>query len=84
MKNKLKTTEPHSASAEVSRRQFLQEAGRLAAYTTPTMLALMYPGAHAVASGGSYEEPHQRGRGHGDGNGRRPRNGPGGWFQNRR
>ena len=38
-------------SANLARRAFLEKAGKLAAYTPPTMLALMYPGMHAVASG---------------------------------
>lgn len=35
-----------------ARREFLQKAGKFAAYTPPTLLALMYPGVHAVASSG--------------------------------
>jgi hypothetical protein len=38
-------------SADKARRAFLEKAGKLAVYTPPTMLALMYPGLHAVASG---------------------------------
>jgi len=38
-------------SADRARRAFLEKAGKLAVYTPPTMLALMYPGLHAVASG---------------------------------
>jgi len=38
-------------SADRARRNFLEKAGKLAAYTPPVMLALMYPGMHAVASG---------------------------------
>jgi hypothetical protein len=38
--------------ADAARREFLQKAGKFAAYTPPTMLALMYPGTHAIASGG--------------------------------
>jgi formiminotetrahydrofolate cyclodeaminase len=37
-------------AAQAARREFLQKAGKLAAYTPPIMLALMYPGAHAIAS----------------------------------
>jgi len=51
-------------TADDARREFLRKAGRLAAYTPPVMLALMYPGAHAVASGGP-------GGGHGGGGGSR-------------
>jgi hypothetical protein len=34
-----------------SRREFLEKAGKLAAYTPPMMLVLMYPGPEAIASG---------------------------------
>jgi len=40
-----------SVSPDEGRRQFLERAGKLAAYTPPLILTLMYPGAHAVASG---------------------------------
>lgn len=39
-------------SDKQSRRMFLEKAGKLAAYTPPTILALMYPGVQAIASGG--------------------------------
>lgn len=35
-----------------SRREFMKTAGKFAAYTPPLMLGLMYPGEHAIASGG--------------------------------
>jgi hypothetical protein len=38
--------------AAEDRREFLKTAGKLAIYTTPTMMALMYPGSQAIASGG--------------------------------
>jgi len=38
-------------SADEARRAFLEKAGKLAAYTPPVMLALMYPSLDAVASG---------------------------------
>jgi hypothetical protein len=44
-------------TADRARREFLRKAGQLAAYTPPVMLALMYPGAHAVASGGGGGNP---------------------------
>jgi hypothetical protein len=37
--------------AQQSRREFLERAGKFAAYTTPALLVLMYPGDHAIASG---------------------------------
>jgi formiminotetrahydrofolate cyclodeaminase len=40
-------------STQQARREFLEKAGKLAAYTPPTIMLLMYPGAHAIASGGS-------------------------------
>jgi len=49
--------DPLDEASELSRREFLEKAGKLAAYTPPTMLALMYPGAHAVASGGVSAAP---------------------------
>jgi hypothetical protein len=39
-------------TAQKSRREFLEKAGKLAAYTPPTMLMLMYPGTQAIASSG--------------------------------
>jgi hypothetical protein len=44
--------EETEAAAQRARRDFLKKSGKLAAYTPPVMLALMYPGAHAIASGG--------------------------------
>ena len=40
-----------------SRREFLKTAGKLAVYTPPTMLVLMYPGTDAIASGGHRKQP---------------------------
>jgi hypothetical protein len=34
-----------------ARREFLEKAGKLAAYTPPLMLGLLMPGQHAIASG---------------------------------
>lgn len=47
-----RTPDSIDEGSKLARREFLEKAGKLAAYTPPTMLALMYPGAHAVASGG--------------------------------
>ena len=41
-----------------SRREFLKKAGKLVAYTPPTMLVLMYPGTEAIASGGHKQPSH--------------------------
>jgi len=38
-------------SAQQSRREFLEKAGKLAAYTPPAITLLMYPGTEAIASG---------------------------------
>ena len=35
-----------------SRRKFLEDAGKLAVYTPPAMVALMQPGTNAVAASG--------------------------------
>ena len=35
---------------EESRRKFLEDAGKLAVYTPPAMIALMQPGVNAVAA----------------------------------
>jgi hypothetical protein len=40
------------SAAQQARRDFLEKAGKLAVYTSPTIMMLMYPGTHAVASGG--------------------------------
>lgn len=40
------------SAAQQARRDFLEKAGKLAVYTSPTIMMLMYPGSHAVASGG--------------------------------
>jgi len=45
---------------EEERREFLKQAGKFAAYTPPTLLALMYPGAHAIASGGNRDSKQSR------------------------
>lgn len=50
--NDTRTPDSIDDASSLARREFLEKAGKLAAYTPPTMLALMYPGAHAVASGG--------------------------------
>jgi hypothetical protein len=39
-----------SDSRDESRRKFLQDAGKLAVYTPPTMIALMQPSVNAVAA----------------------------------
>jgi hypothetical protein len=48
-------TKTHKASiadtVQVDRRNFLEKAGKLAAYTPPLMLGLLLPGQHAIASG---------------------------------
>jgi len=51
-------------AAQRARRDFLQKAGKLAAYTPPVILALMCPGAHAIASGGGqcYHQGGHRGQ----------------------
>jgi hypothetical protein len=40
------------SAAQQGRRDFLEKAGKLAVYTSPTIMMLMYPGSHAFASGG--------------------------------
>jgi hypothetical protein len=40
-------------SAQKSRREFLEKAGKLAVYTPPVIMMLSYPGTEAIASGGS-------------------------------
>jgi hypothetical protein len=53
MKNKRSEEQlPGLGVSQGSRREFLEKAGRFAAYTPPMMLGLLYPGAHAIASGG--------------------------------
>ncbi len=54
-------------SAQKSRREFLEKAGKLAVYTPPVIMMLAYPGTEAIASG--YNPPddkprHGRRRGH--------------------
>ncbi len=39
------------------RRDFLEKAGKLAVYTSPVMLGLLFPGQHAIASGGTEIPP---------------------------
>ena len=39
-------------SVENSRRKFLKQAGKLAAYTPPAMMVLMAPGPDAIAKSG--------------------------------
>jgi len=39
-------------SAQQSRREFLEKAGKLAVYTPPVIMMLSYPGTEAIASGG--------------------------------
>ena len=39
-------------SAQKSRREFLEKAGKLAVYTPPVIMMLSYPGTEAIASGG--------------------------------
>jgi hypothetical protein len=39
-------------SAQKSRREFLEKAGKLAVYTPPAIMLLSYPGKEAIASGG--------------------------------
>jgi hypothetical protein len=39
-----------------ARREFLEKAGKFAAYTPPLMLGLLFPGEHAIASGTYQEE----------------------------
>ena len=41
----------HLDSAQKSRREFLEKAGKLAVYTPPVILMLAYPGTEAIASG---------------------------------
>ena len=40
-----------------TRREFMENAGKLAAYTPPVMLGLLVPGPHAIASGTKIEPP---------------------------
>jgi hypothetical protein len=47
-------------SAQKSRREFLEKAGKLAVYTPPVIMMLSYPGTEAIASGGSPQpKPHK-------------------------
>jgi hypothetical protein len=43
-----------------ARRDFLEKAGKLAAYTPPLMLALLIPGEHAIASGTYKKEKKEK------------------------
>lgn len=52
MKQKQPQESPlNTEEIQPARREFLQSAGKLAAYTPPLMLGLLMPGPHAIASG---------------------------------
>jgi hypothetical protein len=47
-------------TTEIKRREFLKKAGRFALYTPPTILALLHPGMHAIASGGNAKKKEKK------------------------
>jgi hypothetical protein len=47
------------------RREFMEKAGKLAAFTPPIMLGLLLPGQHAIASGTQDESTGSGGGSHG-------------------
>lgn len=49
-------------SAQKSRREFLEKAGKLAVYTPPVIMMLAYPGTEAIASGNPPAEDTPRRR----------------------
>jgi hypothetical protein len=51
------------------RREFMEKAGKLAAYTPPIMLGLLLPGQHAIASGTQSESTGSGGGSTGSGGG---------------
>lgn len=51
MKNQRNEEQFSEMSSQKSRREFLEMAGKLAVYTPPVVMGLLYPGAHAIASG---------------------------------
>ena len=54
--------EARLSSSQQARREFMEKAGKLAAYTPPLMLGLLIPGQHAIASGAGYDTPVRRRR----------------------
>jgi hypothetical protein len=63
MDRSVPTREESDKGLEVSRRNFLKEAGKFAAYTPPAMLVLMRPSANAIAGspGGGGKPKHYKG-----------------------
>jgi hypothetical protein len=56
------TTKEIQASDEETRREFLVKASKLAIYTTPTIMLLMYPSKDALAQSGGGGRPRGRPR----------------------